>query len=208
MGRIYTIGYSPHTPDSFVRVLGTHGITAIADVRSNPYSKYKLEFNREVISATLAEAGIEYVFLGDQCGARPEDRSCYVDGVVCYERLAKLPGFQRGLQRLHEGMRRHRIALMCAEKDPITCHRMILIARQFSQLDEVDVVHILEEGECEPNSHAEQRLLRFSDLDAEELPGLGRSYEQRLAEAYQRQARLIAYHERNNEEAAVETRHG
>jgi uncharacterized protein (DUF488 family) len=179
----------------------------VADVRSNPYSKYKPDFNREAIAATLAEANIAYVFLGDQCGARPVDRSCYVDDRVDYDRLANHSEFRKGVRRLREGMKQHRIALMCAEKDPISCHRMVLISRCFSQAADVEVIHILEDSLCEQNSDAEQRLLKLFDLDEEELPGLGRSREQRVVEAYQRQAELIAYHERE-EEKAVEARHG
>jgi uncharacterized protein (DUF488 family) len=208
MERIYTIGYSPHTPASFVRLLAAHGIMVVADVRSNPYSKYRPQFNREDISTALAQAGIGYVFLGSQCGARPEDRSCYVDDVVSYERLATHPEFQKGMSRLREGMMRCKIALMCAEKDPISCHRMILVSRQLSQSSGTDVGHILEDGTCEQNSHAERRLLRLFDLGDEELPGFGRSFQQRLAEAYRRQAALIAYREREEEAEIAEARHG
>jgi uncharacterized protein (DUF488 family) len=189
-------------------VLSTYEITAVADVRSRPYSKYKAEFNRETLSATLKRLGIVYVFLGDMCGARPDDTSCYTDNIVNFELLSKHPSFQKGIERLREGMERFRIALMCAEKDPISCHRMVLVSRRLLEYGDVRVCHILDNGAYEENSQAERRLLRLFGLDVEELPGLGRSHAQRLAEAYARQGARIAYHEQEEREEAVEASHG
>jgi len=206
--QIHTIGYSPHTLDSFIRVLREHEITAVADVRSCPVSRYKPEFDRESLGVALVDHGIKYVFLGDQCGARPSEARCYVDGIVSFDILQREPSFRRGLERIREGAIRYRVALMCAEKDPISCHRMILISHQLSAAFGIDARHILADGTCEENSHAEERLLRLLDLDCGEFPGVGRSYEQRLAEAYKKQAGLIAYREHEEKQDIAEARHG
>ncbi len=181
---------------------------AVADVRSSPYSKYKPDFNRENLSAALKRFGIAYVFLGDMCGARPDDTSCYVGNTVNFGLLGKHPNFQKGIERLREGMERLRIVLMCAEKDPIACHRMVLVSRRLSEYGDVCVRHILDNGAYEENAQAEKRLLRLLGLDVEEIPGLGRSRAQRLAEAYERQGARIAYHEQEEREEAVEVSHG
>ena len=154
MWEIYTIGYSPHTPESFVELLRTYGVTAVADVRSNPYSKFKPEFNRESIEAALKRSDIAYVFLGDRCGARPDDAACYCDNRVSFELLAKQPAFQQGIQRLREAMQRFHVALMCAEKDPVDCHRMVLVSREFAPDHDIKVCHILGDGTCEEQAHA------------------------------------------------------
>jgi uncharacterized protein (DUF488 family) len=192
--RIYTVGYATHTTASFRAVLERYGITAVADVRSNPHSKFKPEFDAEAISRALKDWGIAYVFLGEECGARPHDPACYADHAVCFEKVAGRPAFQRGIERLLDGVRHYTIALMCAEKDPIFCHRMILVSRNLCRQAGVTVRHILGDSTCESNEAAEERLLSLLDLASDELPGLGRSRAERLNEAYRRQGERIAQH--------------
>ena len=109
-------------------MLQRHAITAIADVRSQPYG-WLDHFNRENLSAELKAGRIEYVFLGDQLGARRQERECYENGIAMYERVATLPAFREGLARLRSGAAKYRLAILCAEKEPLACHRAILIAR-------------------------------------------------------------------------------
>ncbi|MFO1429169.1 MAG: DUF488 domain-containing protein [Candidatus Competibacteraceae bacterium] len=120
---LYTIGHSNHEITAFIGLLQQHGITALGDVRSHPYSRYVPHYSREPLKATLANAGIAYVFLGKQLGARSDNPACYNKGRVQYDRLAQEESFSEGIMRVMHGMNRHCIALMCAEKDPIACHR-------------------------------------------------------------------------------------
>ena len=126
---VFTVGHSTHALDDFLALLLRHGITAIADVRSSPYSRMNPQFNRETLHAALKGAGIAYVFLGAELGARSRDPDCYEDGKVQYDRLARTAAFQRGLARVQQGAAQYRLALMCAEKEPLDCHRTILVAR-------------------------------------------------------------------------------
>ena len=189
MNKIYTIGYSPHTLDSFVNIIKKYSITAIADVRSTPYSQFKSEFNKDNLKNVLKPHGIAYVFLGDLCGARIEDPSCYINGKVNYSLLTEKPKFKEGLERIKKGMTNYVIALMCAEKDPITCHRTILICRNLMN-DDIEIQHILGNGEIENHKDSEQRLMKIFNLDH---PDLFRTEPQRLDEAYLRQEEKIAY---------------
>lgn len=100
---VFTIGHSRHPAEQFIQLLELHGVTAIADVRTHPYSRLNPLYNRETLQQTLAEHGIAYVFLGRELGARSDDPSCYVDGRVQFDRLARAPLFQRGLERIREG---------------------------------------------------------------------------------------------------------
>lgn len=186
---LFTIGYSPHIPDSFLRVLKKHKITAVADVRSSPYSQFKPEFNKDQLTQFLNKHGIAYVFLGDFCGARVEDPSCYVNGRVDYLLVAENPKFKEGLKRIINGMEKYRIALMCAEKDPITCHRTILVCRNLSDKG-IDIKHIMSNGRTEDHKDSEQRLLKIFGLNH---PDMFRSEQQRLIAAYIRQGEKIAY---------------
>jgi len=186
---LYTIGYSPHILDSFLRVLQKHKITAVADVRSSPYSQFKPEFNKDQLAEFLNKHGIAYVFLGDYCGARVEDTSCYVNGKVDYTLVAENHKFKEGLKRIINGMDKYRIALMCAEKDPITCHRTILICRNLADKG-INIKHIMSNGRTEDHKDSEQRLLKIFGLNH---PDMFRSEQQRLNDAYIRQGEKIAY---------------
>lgn len=189
MNKLFTIGYSPHTLESFLDAINKHHITAITDVRSTPYSQYKPEFNRDKIKDFLKKNNIAYVFLGDLCGARVEDPSCYIDGKVNYSLVANNSKFKEGLVRIQKGLQSYRIALMCAEKDPITCHRTILICRNLVSMN-IQIEHILENGEIERHKESELRLMKLFNLNH---PDLFQSEKQRLDEAYSRQGEKIAY---------------
>ncbi len=155
---LYTIGHSNHPVERFIKLLKLHAVGAVCDVRSSPYSKFNPQFNRENLRKALKEQGIAYVHLGVELGPRSEDPSCYQDGKVLYERLACTELFLKGMERLRHGMESYRIALMCSEKDPITCHRMILICRELRS-EPFPIHHILEDGSLESQKEAEQRLL-------------------------------------------------
>src|ERR1019366_3864985 len=53
---------------------------------------------------------ISYVSPGTRTRRRPQDRSCYVNGMVQYDRLARTSLFQDGLRRVAEGLKTHRVA--------------------------------------------------------------------------------------------------
>ena len=131
---------------------------------------------------------MQYAFLGDELGARRSEPECYVDDVAKYERIAQTDAFSRGIQRLRSGLVTHRISLLCAEKDPLTCHRMILVCRQLR--DDVEIVHIVGPGECETQERAEARLLELVGLPDRDL---FRSRSELLDEAYSKQGDRIAF---------------
>lgn len=188
---LFTVGHSTHEWDRFASLLRRHDVTAIADVRSSPYSRFNPQYNRETLVRGLETIGIAYVFLGRELGARREERDCYVDRQARYERIAESPLFHEGLARIREGLKRHRIALLCAEKDPITCHRTVLVCRELRH-DSITVNHILEDGSLESTADMELRLLDATGVPATDL---FRSREELTDEAYRRQGRRIAWTE-------------
>lgn len=189
---VYTIGHSTHSMEKVIELLTAHRVTAVADVRSHPYSRFNPQFNRENLRADLKTAGISYAFLGRELGARSEDRTCYVDGTVQYDLLARTVLFQDGLTRVAEDARSHRIALMCAEKDPLTCHRAILVCRHLSTRG-IAAQHILEDGRLESHDEALTRLLAELGLAERDL---FRSRDDLIVEAYNRRGQQIAYTEK------------
>jgi uncharacterized protein (DUF488 family) len=185
---LFTIGHSNHTPQRFLDLLRTYQITAVADVRSSPYSRFSPHFSQSDLKTTLAREGITYVFLGKELGARSDNPSMLVNGRVSYARLAARPEFLEGLHRVRQGMKKYRLALMCAEKDPLDCHRMILVCRHLRSAD-VAIHHILADGLYETNEIAEQRLCKRLALQ----PDLFTSEADIIEQAYERQAERIAY---------------
>ena len=186
---IFTIGYSSFPLEGFIRTLKEYKINAVADVRSQPYSQFKPDFNREILKEELAKDNIAYVFLGGECGARVDDPGCYIDGKVDYNLVAKNQKFRAGLGRIKRGMEKFNIVLMCAEKDPITCHRTILICRNLASRG-INIRHILSNGSIESHKDSELRLLKLYKLNH---PDMFRSEQQRLDDAYMRQGKKIAY---------------
>lgn len=186
---LYTIGHSNLPMVQFLSLLNGCSITAVADVRSQPYSRHYPQFSQGALKISLQEAGIAYVFLGKELGARSENPACYRHGKVSYELLAKEPLFSEGLNRLRKGMENHRIAIMCSEKDPLNCHRAILVARRLHE-NGTSVEHILPDGNLETHAELESRMLKNLKMPEMEL---FRSHKEILTEAYNRQGENIAY---------------
>ena len=188
-GVVLTIGHSNHSLETFVALLQRHGVTALADVRSAPYSRFNPQFNRKALQGNLQAIGIGYVFLGRALGGRPDDPSCYEQGRVRYDRLAQTPLFREGLERVVEGAGRERIALMCAEKKPLDCHRTILVGRSLVGRG-VAVAHIFADGSLEPHDETMNRLLDSMRLPREDLL---QSREELIEEALAQRERRIAF---------------
>lgn len=185
---LYTIGHSNHGARDFLALLERHGVTAIADVRSVPQSRFNPQFGRKALERTLEERGIAYLFLGEELGARSADPACYRDEKVQYDRLARSAPFQRGLEGLREATARQRLAVMCAEREPLECHRAILIAPQMVASG-IAVEHILADGGLETHEQAIERLIRQLGLAQD----LFQTRDALIAQALSIQGERIAY---------------
>ena len=187
---VFTIGHSTHAIESFVGLLQRHDVGKVADVRSTPYSRFNPQFNRESLARSLAARGIEYMHLGRELGGSPDDPACYENGRVRYDRVAATPVFQRGLERLVHEAADHGVAIVCAEKEPLECHRTLLVA-QALEVQGVAVGHIRADGTLETHVAAMDRLLvMHGDLPQGELFG---QHGDRIQRAITRQtARMTA----------------
>lgn len=197
--RLVSVGHSNHDWPAFVALLRRAGVTALADVRSSPYSRRYPDFNREPLAWGLREAGIAYVFLGDLLGGRPGQPSLYdEDGRVNYERVQRTEAFQRGLEQLMCARNGNTVAFLCSEEDPLHCHRGLMIAPALSERG-FPPYHLRKDGSLESNEQMERRLLRETGVGVGLLDGLFEATmteEERrslLAEAYRCQARRKAY---------------
>ncbi len=149
MIELFSVGHSNHPIGDFIGLLKRHDITALADVRSVPYSRRHPQFRREALAGSLRESGIAYVFLGEELGGK---RAGGLDSA------ARAPEFRAGLERLREGAQRYRVAFMCAEREPLDCHRTVLVARHLRAPDVV-IRHILANGMLEDHDSVERRLV-------------------------------------------------
>lgn len=163
---LFTVGHSNLSIEDFISLLKKHKVDAIADVRSHPYSSYSPHFNRDLLKFELLKAKFKYVFLGDELGARPKDLSCYINGKAVYKKISNSDAFQAGIERIILGLRKYRIAIMCSEKDPISCHRTILICKYLLELD-IEIDHIIDKNTIESQKQLEDRLLDLHGFDLE-----------------------------------------
>jgi uncharacterized protein (DUF488 family) len=190
LNTIYTIGHSSHSRERFFSLLQACGITAICDVRSNPYSRYSPQFNREELEQSAQSCGMMYRFFGRELGARSEDFTCYEGGRVRYDRLSETILFRQGLKRVLSGVRQgFQIALMCAEKEPLECHRTILVSRHLASTG-VHIRHIHSDGRLETHEAALGRLIQLHSLPDVDF---FHSRDEIVAEAYRLQEECIAY---------------
>lgn len=187
---IFTIGHSNHTTEKFLALLRLHAITTIADVRSSPRTRVNQDFSQPFIERVLSEAGVRYIYLGEELGARSSDESCYEKGRVQYQRLAKQTLFQNGLDRVEMDSENYNLALLCAEKDPLQCHRCILISRYLVDR-KLAVTHILADGSIE--THQETILRLKHSLGLATQRDMFKTDDEITSLAYSLQEEKIAY---------------
>jgi uncharacterized protein (DUF488 family) len=192
---LLTIGHSNIPIDRFVALLQQAGATALADVRSVPASRRFPWFSKNNLARNLAGEGIDYAAMGDVLGGRPRDGRLYREGVADYEAMAKEPQYQDALARLMAQTGRSRVCLTCAEREPLDCHRCLLVARSLAERG-VAVGHILHDGAIEPHSDTERRLLA---LAGEGCDLFAHGQRERLAAAYRSRAHAVAYRRKEND---------
>lgn len=187
--QIFSIGHSNHSIDKFLNLLESSQINMVVDVRSAPFSRMFPQFNQETLKKSLSDNSIGYLFLGDQIGGRSNDPDDYLDGQVLYKALANKEAFKTGMERLKEGSAKYRIALMCSEKEPLDCHRTLLVSQALASSDIV-VGHIHADGTVEVHGDALVRLLSLHNLSS---PDLFSDDTGRVQEALTLQEKKIAY---------------
>ena len=176
--RLFTIGHSNQEMSDLLGTLIRHEIHVVCDVRSRPGSFRFPQFNREPLMAQLASAKIIYQFFGDQFGGRPLDPRYYLpDGLVDYAARRKAPDFEEALDRLLGFVQTKNVVIMCAEEDPLHCHRFLLICPALVQRGIVPS-HLRRGAALETQRDAEDRLLQlhgFADVTSNSLFSQGRA---------------------------------
>jgi len=143
---VYTIGHSTREFPEFLRLLESHGIRRVVDVRRYPASRRHPQFSRAALEAALGVAEIVYtheVDLGGRRQPRPDSpnigwRSQSFRGYADY---MDTDAFQAALGRLIAHAAQSRAAVMCAEAVPWRCHRQLIADTLLARGH--DVLHIL-----------------------------------------------------------------
>ncbi|MGA2891957.1 MAG: DUF488 domain-containing protein [Xanthobacteraceae bacterium] len=190
---LFSIGHSNIPAERFIAMLQSAGVDTIVDVRSTPVSRFCPWFSAKNLAPLLSGKGMNYSARGDALGGRPRDAELYRDGIADYEAMARQPEFEAGLQRVVADAARCRgkgaVCLMCSEREPLDCHRCLLVARALARRG-LAVGHIHHDGAIEPHAATEQRLLA---LDGNDDDLFVTRLAERLAAAYRRRAHAIAY---------------
>lgn len=186
---VFTIGHSSHPWPEFISLLRASDVARLIDVRSMPVSRRYPQFNKPEMARGLKDVGIAYRFLGDRLGGRPKDTVCYAGGAVDYAKVAATKAFQEGLDEAADLARSTRCCLMCAERDPLDCHRAILVARHLAPKG-FAIAHIHADGRIEAQGEFERRL-----IGADEAPLLAGVEDARalLPLAYNRRGRKMTF---------------
>jgi len=159
--KLYTIGHSVHSVERFIDMLNNYDINCLIDVRSTPYSRFASQYNISEIKKILKNNQKHYIFMGEEFGARRSDKTLYdSSGVLDFNKVIMSNLFQSGVRRVKTGLDKgFNIAFMCTEKDPVDCHRSILVGRAFND-EKYDVFNIHEDGSTETQEELIERLLK------------------------------------------------
>lgn len=160
----YTIGHSNLTIHDFIYKLKLFEINALVDVRSTPFSKIYSQFNAQSLKQNLRNSKIFYIPMYRELGGQRIEHNVYSvhQGKlqVDFNKTMQSKLFLQGIKRLEIGLKRgYKIALMCAEQDPLKCHRFALISH-YLNLQGFEIAHITRDILC---SHEliEQNLLEM-----------------------------------------------
>jgi uncharacterized protein (DUF488 family) len=186
---LFSIGHSNMAAERFIALLRDAGVNAVADVRSTLFSRFFPWFSAKKLKLLLEREGMAYLPYGAELGGRPREQGLYRDGVADYVAMAQQPEFHAGLQRLLVDAAQLRVCLMCAEREPLDCHRCLLVARALAAHG-MRIGHILHDGTIEPHGATETRLIA---LDGEGGDLFATGQRERLTAAYRRRAFAVAY---------------
>jgi len=192
--KLFTIGHSAAQLSVFLTALKQSDVNLLIDVRSRPRSQRFPHFDQIELEEALRMTGIRYLFLGEELGGRPEDPKAYGnDGIVDYGKWRKSRAFQAGIERVLKESAACDLALMCAEEDPLNCHRFLMLCPELVALG-IEPLHIRKGGIIETQREAEDRLLQQQKLGAAADGSLFASYRKSaLDTAYLAQARKSAF---------------
>lgn len=193
---LYTIGYSGFSVDEFIEILQKNRINVVIDVRSLPHSERYPDYNKSNIERVLRQNCIYYRNYALEFGARQDNKAFYSsDGYMDFDAFSNSDQFLNGVAKMIKSAEQgYKIVFMCAEKEPIQCHRAILVARAFDKLG-FSIIHLMPNGKTKNQREIDEELLKkyYPDINQITLYGDQMSDEEYLDAAYKKQNELIGY---------------
>ena len=177
--RLYTCGHSNRGAAAFVDLLASAGIHTLVDIRAQPQSVRYPHFGEDSLRETLAGAGIQYHWAGRQLGGHRTARkdsphsALSADGLRGYADHMDGEAFRKAAVQLLMLARRAPTAVLCAERDPMQCHRSLLA--DYLTLQGVEVLHLIDTGETRlhqlrPEARRESQQLVYDRHTTAALP--------------------------------------
>lgn len=196
---VYALGHSNYPFDKLIEILKKYNIDCVVDVREIPYSKYNIQYNKEVFQYNLKKLGYTYIYMADEFGAKRKTRESYnEEGYADFKKVIHEDSFKRGIERLKVGCNNgYKIVLLSAMQEPIRCSRAILVGRQLVK-EGFDVKYIMHEGDLKTQSDLEEQLLDKyfncrNQLTIDGLLGNGLNREEMIEKCYELANREIGY---------------
>lgn len=196
---IYTIGHSNYPEEKLIHMLRHYNIDTVVDIRGTPYSKYNIQYNKEVIEKTLKSEGFIYIYMARELAAKRTRKNSYnKEGYADFEKVINEKEFIKGIERLKKGCSKgYNIALLGAMQDPIRCHRSILCGRALTKA-EFNVRHILDDYSTCSQREIEERILdkyfpERAQLTIDSLIGEEINEKEMINESYRKANKEIGY---------------
>lgn len=196
---IYALGHSNYSFEKFITIIKEYNLNCVVDIRSIPYSKYNVQYNKEDFSKRLKELGYTYIYMADQFGVKRDDKSSYnSEGYADFDKVRLEKSFRRGIERLKDGCKKgYRIVMLGAVQEPIRCPRAILVGRELEK-EGFDVRYIVHEGGTISQRDIENQMLDkyFKDrsqITIENLLGIDNDREELIDKCYKLANREIGF---------------
>ena len=140
--KIFTIGYEATTMGEFIAALKGAGVERLIDVRALPLSR-RPGFSKNILAATLKDAGVEYVHLRNLGTPKP-GRDAAKKGDVAtleavYDAQLGLPEAQAEAAKMRALAAEKPSALLCYERNPQHCHRTLLLEAEGAGMEVIDL---------------------------------------------------------------------
>jgi uncharacterized protein (DUF488 family) len=176
---LYTVGHSNHSFAYFLELLQIAAVDYVIDVRSVAASRFNPQYNRKALMESLSLEGISYSHFGEEFGARRTEPEFYTNGIVDFEKVRRSGKFRHGINMVYDLLnKQHRIVFMCAEADPLTCHRFSMVSVAFGE-NKTEVKHILKDKSVIPDK---ELVLQMLEKFKKKIP-LGLPYNEKISVA-------------------------
>lgn len=154
--RVWTIGHSTKTSEEFGRLILSHDMQILVDVRSFPGSRRYPHFNKTELAQCLAALRVEYKHFPQLGGRRKpgphsHNTAWRNESFRAYADYMETEAFHQGVNELLEVAASSRVAVMCAESLWWRCHRSLIA--DYLKAKGVEVIHILDEKKTEPHPY-------------------------------------------------------